>query len=359
MMRSAAFVLVALVGFLLTSTAVRTLVPWSDAYDLRAKLEAFAEVKDEIDAVHVGSSYTFRSVQPAIVDRTLGTEARPLRSFNLGVDGGTGYEIDAVLEHVLATRPARLRHVLIEPFDGSPHFLSPRNVETPRSVRWHTPGRTASAMGAALGLGGETTLNLELAWTHLRLGCWWLANYGAGPSIAGEWLGDQPAARLAAREQLASERGYQALDGREEPEFLERRARLLADPAAFGAEVAALSNRREHKPLDGFPVEVLRSQRARIEAAGARVIHVVPPRISPLPSLPALIDAGLLPVLLRYDDPTDPEVAPLYELRLRYDRGHLSRAGARLFSELYARDLAVEWARADAQDVPAPDAADR
>ena len=116
---SCAYVLLTLSSFLLVSSWIRSGVPWTQALDVRAKLQAFAESKDEYDAVYVGASDVFRAFRPEVIDpdrlpeRGVCRDAgSAFRSYNLGIPGMWSFEADHLLDEIIAMEPARLSWVL-------------------------------------------------------------------------------------------------------------------------------------------------------------------------------------------------------------------------------------------------------
>jgi hypothetical protein len=94
----------ALVGFLCVSSGVRAwLLPPPSSE--RAALDFFLETRDDYDAVYIGSSRFERGIRPEVIDPLMSTPERPFRSFNLAMPAMRSFEINYLMEYVLALGP--------------------------------------------------------------------------------------------------------------------------------------------------------------------------------------------------------------------------------------------------------------
>ena len=90
--------LLAVSSFASASSWIRSGVPWPEALDVRAKLQAFSEGKDEYDAIYVGTSSTYRAIRPNLIDPIISRRGKPFRSYNLGMPGMWSFEADQLLD---------------------------------------------------------------------------------------------------------------------------------------------------------------------------------------------------------------------------------------------------------------------
>lgn len=148
------------------------------------------------------------------------------------------------------------------------------------------------------------------------------------------------AEQQAIADALGPERdGFLALEdslGRDHP----RHQTFLADPTQFyrlldevDAALPATGNLRPEKP------QFLSSLARAIEAAGAVPVFLIPPRLAADLDLIATYEAGYIPHLIAFNDPSAyPE---LHAIERRFDIAHLDTEGA----WLYTRHIADRFRR--------------
>lgn len=335
---ASAKVLAALLSFGVVAQGIGALVPRPTDYGLADKLAFFAAHRDDYDAVYLGSSRTFRSYLPEVVDRELRGLGHELRSFNLGVPGMTSFEVDHVLRDVLALRPQRLRWVILEPPSWDPE-LAPESAFSQRVVEWHTWRQTRAAL-VSIRLGdGSGRDRLALAWEHLRHAAWRLANYGQARRVVRGSAAQEPF--LSAGE-LARHGGHRALEDVVAVDRVVRwrRRHFEQNAAEWRRRVDALEEgHASGLELGGYNAAALRSQLDVLRAAGVRPLYALPPTTEPMPLAFALEDAGHLPALASFCHPA--EYPDLYRFDGFFDFHHLTRAGAEAFSRHFARAFAV------------------
>ncbi len=328
-------VLGALLGFLLVAMAGRDATPGPEDFPITVKLEHLREHIGEYDALLIGRSHVWRSYVPDVLDAELERAGRPLRTFNLGGPGMADAEIDHVLRRVLDMPGQRLRYVFVE----TPDWLTATedNLFTNRAVDWHTPLQLARTVRTLLraDLGwGERFARL---WDHLRMTAQRFAAFGQGRRIVGALRGEEEPQPMTL-EEVASGRGYQALDDLRTDDIKRRRQGFLRNRDGFPARVAAITaGNGSPFDLDRYDRASLDEQIAAIRAAGAEPVYIVPPGMDATPHAYALDAAGLLPAFLPFNRP---DVHPgLYRFERRFD-GHLTREGAVDASRLLARAFA-------------------
>ena len=127
-------------GFLLVAALLRPLVPLPPA--VADRYRSFLDGKDEYDILYLGSSATWRSFIPRTIDEALSRRGYPLRSFNFGIAGLNNFELDHLLQRLLATKPQQLRWVILEYVYSNPRWLLGEKLGfTERYLYWHTPRR--------------------------------------------------------------------------------------------------------------------------------------------------------------------------------------------------------------------------
>ena len=114
----------------------------------------------------------------------------------------------------------------------------------------------------------------------------------------------------------------------------ERQEVYQGDLAARRAETV------DERPCAGEASVFFTRLAAKIEALGATPIFVTQPALNLQEDLVKAHRQGLVEHLLRYDDPDEARTAPLFEIENRWDKFHLAESGARIFTEMLARDFA-------------------
>ncbi len=90
----------------------------------------------EYDTLIIGTSRLYHGVIPEILDATAAARGRPIRSFNLAVDGLRPPEDDFVLEKALAAPRLKLRWVIVE-CNELKLQVTDQEHESARDIYWH------------------------------------------------------------------------------------------------------------------------------------------------------------------------------------------------------------------------------
>ncbi|MEY2573978.1 MAG: hypothetical protein QOJ87_2191, partial [Verrucomicrobiota bacterium] len=118
--RNALCVCVAIAAVIATSAVIHSLLPPIIPKGVAAKLEFFAQHKDEFDTLFVGTSSVYYSISPEIFDEITRQNGLSTHTFNFGIDAMHPPENFYVLDQILKTEPRNLKWV----------FLETANVET-------------------------------------------------------------------------------------------------------------------------------------------------------------------------------------------------------------------------------------
>jgi hypothetical protein len=305
-------------------------LPLEDLPDVAQKLRFFAAHKDEFDTLFVGSSRVLEHLDPHLFDREMAARGRPTRSFNFGLQGMLPPEDSYVLEHILATRPARLRTVFLEVSMFRAKFEA-QEPEALRTAYWHDWTRTElvrralfdgyrfnrkkwrSSIEKLRERGGFYAM-------HLRLWARKVVNLGRGAELM-PWR--RPAPQTGALGPRLD--GFPEDKGSPMPP--ERRAQYERElPPLLETPVP-------RKPLVPAAQENLERMIARIRAAGAEPVLLIAPMVSPLIFVPRREVAPLL-------DFSDPRHWPeLFQIEHRRDTGHLNRAGSQVYTRLVVQEF--------------------
>ncbi len=344
--RRAALTGLAIATFLATAAAIRGAVPWPEEYGLRPKGEWFLDHKDEFDVLFVGTSRTFRGIDPRVVDAELAAAGvsgahGPLRSFNFGVGGMLRFETDYVLDQLLAERPARLRVVVVEgdPWDPATDFLN--NTWSSRSVFWHDFERTRLALHSVQLMDIPLGKQWSMSWIHLQLFAMKMFNMGQGTRIPASWFGESvdPFQRSLSYAQIAEAAGYQPYEAFTAPGPTTWDQQLDRDPEHARSIMGRVRTSNERPAdLERYNLRALEAQKARIRGAGAAMVVLLIPADLGGSEEEALAQRGDVEHLIDFNRP---ELYPQYWARgARIEDFHLTRPSAIELSKAVAAELA-------------------
>jgi hypothetical protein len=325
--RNSVYVAIALTAFIATSAVIHTLLPPIVPKGVAAKLEFFAQHKDEFDTLLVGTSSIYYSISPEIFDQTTRENGLPTHTFNFGIDAMHPPENFYVLDQILKTQPRNLKWV----------FLETANVETKlhkvlgteRAVYWHDWPRTALTLRKALNPRGDARWYIKVSrlWVarrdliaHLTLFAQRFGNVGR----ATEFLFPQDRKAEANLELGPRRDGYR----------LAGHSMSAQDAASFQQRLAEEIAQARPKPLDPCADEAYRSYAARFREIGASPVFVVPPLIFQSPVNFRQSSPG--PLLSFNDARTYPM---LFDTKVRIDDAHLTKEGAEEFTRLLAQEF--------------------
>lgn len=321
---------IALLAFIATSALIHTLLPPPIPADIAAKLEFFAQHKDEFDTLVVGTSRVYSSVSPEIFDKTTSANGLPTRTFNFGINGMHPPENFYVLEQILKTKPRNLKWVLLEMDAVQTRWH--KIVGTQRAVHWHDWSRTALTLQKALDPRGEARWFVKLSrlWLARRDLASNLMLFGKRFGNVGRAAEFNPFQERAPLVDATVELGPNH-DGYRVPG-----SAMPADRAAiFEQTLAQEVSTARPKFIDPSTENAYRNSAAQIRRAGAAPLFVVTPiifqsafrfRQTPAPA-----------PLLSFND--SQKYPALYDTKIRIDDGHLTPEGAEEFTRLLAQEF--------------------
>jgi len=325
------YVAIALAAFTATSAVFHAFLPPIIPRGVAAKLEFFAQNKDQFDTLLVGTSSIYYSVSPEIFDRTSSANGLPTRTFNFGIDAMHPPENFYVLDQILKTQPRNLKWVFVETADIETKLH--KVLGTERAVYWHDWPRTKLALRKALNPRGNAKWYTRISrlWVarraltaHMKLFAQRFANVGRGVELIFPRRDDR---KSEAEMELGPRRDGYRLAGH---------AMSAEQAAGFQHRLAQEIAEARPKPLDPVADETYRDYAQRIRVMGAAPIFVVPPLIfqspvrfrePPPPPGPLLTfnDARAYPML--------------FDTQFRIDDAHLTREGAEEFTRLLANEF--------------------
>ncbi len=266
---------------------------------IRQKLKLLSKTEG-IDLVFIGSSRTHFQFIPEVFDREASLHGVSVGSFNLGLPGARGHEIDYLLERYVLSHPG-LKYVFIE-FPGFEYQTPDIHERTFRQIHWHDARRTLDSIKTSL----QGPLPPGLRWAEAEddvmhfvlrsVGRWSKEKDGAFPTDS---------------------RGYQESAGK----------RRGADADARFHHVALYS------PDAFINDEVLKRQQARLHELGIETFFIIPPGSSGFRGLDELERQGEIEHVIRLNNPEyDPDLFGPDAFGTKY----LLPEGARRYSEKLA-----------------------
>lgn len=307
---------------------------------LRSKRLFYGEHRESYDVVFVGSSLTFRSIDPAVFDETMAALGHPVRSYNLAVMGMGSHEADHLLRSLLEDPPARLAHAFIE---LGPWLtpVSDGDAMTDRLIEWHSFASfrlllESLRLSPAPWPSRLLDLGQHALHTFLKY-----ASVGRGVRIVERALGCEDRAIPEEEAYVADAAGYEPLhvDTREVA-HRRRRERFLDNIPRFRADVQRTRDgNAQPADLTRYNRLALESQVAAVRAAGVEPVYVIPPHPEPSPELHALAELGVVPVLFAFNDPD--RYPGLFQPERYFDERHLEAESARAFTRRLAQLFAT------------------
>jgi hypothetical protein len=338
LLRATSLIALTAVSFATVAWGLHRLVPLPETNGLRAKFAAWSENRNDYEILYLGSSQTFRGIQPAVIDERLSIPERPIRSFNFGVPGMFSYETDALLARILEAAPERKLWILIEVPLWRPISADGFFSDTLRNASWHTPTQTWNAL-QSLALAADRGIadRVGIAWAQINGLGLWAGNVGRGSEIVAATLLPTSDAQLGLVDDLLRRQGYKALE--EENIFFTRRRRndFVANGDAWVLRRKRARFSVSEREIEQYNYDALIRQVARVESSNHRLVYVSLPQSKNRRMDGLLLEHELIPDLI---DLNRPDLHPgLFTTESHYDTEHMSQSGARRMSEILADEL--------------------
>ena len=339
-------VAIGLAGWLAAQAAIRKLVPWTGSDLLGQKMSQFLDGADTYRAVFIGSSRVYRQLEPDAFDAVFAESGVAMRSFNLGAPDMRMLEVLFLARWLLDAEPRRLELLVVDA-ESDPLSIREVNLRSDRIVRWHDPRNFAAILREVRRSSPTRAAALYRAGRHAAPFVHHVTRLGRGIDRAAMLASPRPP------EAPLEDRGFHA--GDEEmvasPSETQRRdlemfhRRLHGDLDRWRRDVERMTRSPRAGALsDPFEIELFEELGELAAGRGVRVVFLIDARPQPTPNLVWAAERGIVETLLRFDDPERYPV--LYDPALRFDRHHVNRAGARVYSaEVARRILELERAR--------------
>jgi hypothetical protein len=321
-----------LIGFIAVAMALAAALPPRHVPTVTEKLANYAVAGDEFDVLAIGSSRTYRQIIPSVFDEAAASAGKPVRLFNLGIDGMRPPEDTYVLEKALALRKKPLKIVLVE-CNNIRIDIREEDEGTVRAVHWHDGKRLLTIARLAFfsdakkrNFAGRMKRRLEVVpefWGHTE---YWFENV-TQLGRASELLSDYFFERKPVRNPIGPD-GFKdspvrsALSGGELARYQKDVDEMLKTPPRFDRS-------------DWVSQAELEEKRRIIEKAGAKMVLIVPPYPMTKRFLPE--DPAQQAGVLDFSNPATYSV--LYEPKHRLDEGHTNRVGSEIYTRMIVEKI--------------------
>lgn len=339
-------VLAAVAALTITLGVCAALLPESRGDLLGEKLEQFEELHraEAFDTVFLGSSRTYRHLDPATWTETFAAAGSSSRAFNLGVPEMRMPELLHLAEDLLASPGGgAIRRLVVEP-EPKPLFGHEANRLTSRNIRWHDVGTLRRLWPGIQKESRNSAHATLLLFDRLEPAARRLLLIGRGLDLL-EWAFGPPTRHIE-----PSRLGFLSLDqDRAAPRTADDRADLerryaelheLPNPEAARRDWQRRMARLRRTPaggraLDPYELELFAELQALADARGVELVFVLSPRPDRHPNLVHAAETGVVEHLIRFDDP---DRHPAFYARSgRYDRHHLNDEQALRMTRMLAR----------------------
>lgn len=325
--------LVFLLFFGVTAEVLRRAIPAPPVAIITQKHREVLEADEPYDAVFLGSSQVDGQVDPARFDAALARLGTKLRSYNFGAPRMSIFEARVLLEGLVRERPKTLEWVFLElSLFGTPARLGERNE---RFYYWHDARTTWTACRYALSR--DTPFARRTLHVGRHLDAWARRRSGLGRASGAlqRFAGFQPDAEEL---QLPFEHGFLAYDDDPSAHRVQARQELDVWLPGYRDDLQAELWTERERPLEPMARVALDAIVELARQENIRLVLFVAPRLTPNTRF---YDGGALfgerPVLAFNDPKRYPQ---LYEPEVRFDPRHVNAAGAALFSEMLAAEVA-------------------
>ncbi len=111
------------------------------------KFKGLTAQSDKVNTIFLGSSATYRGIDPVLFDSLMTGSGILSNSFNVGIPGINMLEMHYVLEEILRMDLPELQTIVLEVSDFSPELVE-INIDSWRTIYYHDFGRTVKSLQA-------------------------------------------------------------------------------------------------------------------------------------------------------------------------------------------------------------------
>lgn len=280
---------------------------------LKRKIECIN--KDlKINTVFVGSSKINNQVIPKVIDSV----AVGIHSFNLGANGSFNLENFETIDYFLKHKPPHLNIIVLEL--QNKFSFNRININAPRSYQVLSPSNFSFLMKYFY----ESKDYRQLAYTMYSF---FLDIFDFNVGITKEEQNNDP----------FKEQGFFALDDEKNEDVVKRRKELINKPGEISRRIEAFKNDKKNYEANEALQNKIMSLKEDCLKRGVQLILLYPAPAEPdAKKLVAFEKNSPVPVINLVDPVEYPQ---FYNLKSRWDYGHLNRKGAEEHSRLIGAEL--------------------
>jgi hypothetical protein len=311
-------------------------IPYSHNKIFSAKYAFYKEHEKDYNALFMGSSRTYREINPEVIDAAL--PGLGLNSINLGAPATFIPESVYLMDMLLANKSS-----------GSPLrivFMELTELSTVKFVNWFTPRSFYYLDNKHLGLVWRVIMSNDNMSRRMQVERMY-------PFLQGYVLKNLfllPELQVEPQSQDAlglDHKGYYPLDWdlqqNNTPRLLERHNLFTKDTSGIQTRIAAQQKEKVHGVGQAY-IDYLNEFIDTANRYGVRVYYVIPPKLRNYQALreaiPHIRDYRVIDMgsYARYPD--------LYQAKYWFDEGHFNSAGANLFSTYLAEAILEKLGKA-------------
>jgi hypothetical protein len=337
--------LIFILALILSTGLLNTTLPYSDIHpslgEVEVKLQYFTEHKDDYDIIFMGPSTTYFGVIPKLFDEFMAEQGKKIKSFNFGISGANGPEVDFYLQKILALKPANLKWIFID--CGLDLFFT----DSPTSaidIYWHTPRKTMENIQLILeSPNHQWNVKVKHIYANFKSFIYRWLEIGQLSTVWKERILKSSSLKVS-EDRLIQESGYYAIEWRKSENLLKNFSseQWKRYKKNLKNEEANLETLKQYTTIiNSFTSgkKLLKNIMTRIDKQPQNsknkieAIFFIPPTLEADMNRYAIMQAynlGYIPTLFAFNNPK--EFASLYEINRRIDSVHLNQVGAREFT---------------------------
>lgn len=337
--------LIFFIAFTVSSLIFRQIIPSSSIPAnipfISSKYEYFIKHKDEYDTIFIGSSRICNQIVPDVFDRAMNDLGKSTNSFNFGIPAMRALPSYFLLKEILDTSPRNLKWVFIE-IDLDSVYEPIKNARTTRAIYWHDFNNTLFALKYIFNSEPESLIKKILtSISHLIPYIYNQINVGKMFDEVIYQTSSHKQEKLVKSFFLKND-GYYPLDLIQEDS---NRQNFLQNLDTYNLEKSKLANKNyEELAQTQLPskskLSLLSLIIKQVEAADAKPVFILPPRLETKQELQQAYRQGYIPLFLSFNDPI--KFPKLYQVNLRHDKNHLNHEGSEQLTRLIAKTFVNE-----------------
>lgn len=310
------------------------------------KFKGLAAQSDSVNTIFLGSSATYRGIDPVLFDKEMKKLGISTNSFNVGIPGINMLEMHYVLEEILRMDLPRWQTIILEVSDYSPELVE-INIDSWRTIYYHDARHTASAFTAIWTSTHSIKDKLRMTGERLSIFSKRFFRVGEAQHIYRILAHKSDQLQMKDLDKYLAYNGFLCLEDEPDksvnkrlahflsPEGQQDYSRVLKDAQKPG-KLAARFHKSQHTT---YPIlaEMLRM----CEERGLSAVLMKPPADGRWSFIANQIKNMQLPV--PFFDLNQPEQYPhLFTVDTRFDITHLNRKGATLATRELARLIRMD-----------------